>query len=340
MQQRIPLVMSTVATLCFGLLVGCGSSADRVVIDGSSTVYPISEAMASKFGKTQDNVKVQVGQSGTGGGFKRFVRGETDISDASRPIKPDEFAKCKENKVSFIEIPVAYDGLTIVVHKDNDWVESLTIDQLKSIFLSDEAAKTWNKVKGAGDNWPEEEIKLFIPGTDSGTFDYFKEVLVGTTDKKIRPDVTPSENDNILVRGVAAEKYAIGFFGAAYYFENKDKLKAVKIVNPESDTPVGPEPAKIESGEYAPFSRPLFIYVKEDSLKQPHIKAFVEFYLKNAAEVAKEVGYVPLPKAMYAAATKHYSDRLTGTHYVTDKNEKRSGALTEVYKAENLVGVK
>ena len=206
-------------------------------IDGSSTVAPITIEADAGFRKIAPKVKVPVGISGTGGGFKRFTKGETDISDASRPIKYKEFEGCKANGVSFIEIPVAYDGLTIAVGKSNDFVDQLTVDQLKKIFLADSKdksftnAKTW---KDLNDAWPATDIKIFSPGTDSGTFDYFKEVVVGKSDASMRDDMSVSEDDNVLVQGIAKTKGAIGFFGASYYFANQDKLKGVKIVNPES----------------------------------------------------------------------------------------------------------
>lgn len=316
---------------------GCGQNEDegglsgKINIDGSSTVYPISEAIASDFEKEYPGVKPTVGVSGTGGGFKRFVKGETDISDASRPIKPEELKAAQDNNVEFIELPVAYDGLTIAVHPENEFVDQLTVADLQKIFLEDSAAKTWKEVN---ENWPDKEIKIFMPGTDSGTFDYFKEVVA---DKgAIRSDVSPSEDDNVLVTGVAGDKNAIGFFGASYYFENKDKLKAVPIVNPETEKAVAPTPETIENGEYAPFSRPLFIYVNVESIKRPEMKRFVEFYLDKAPEAAAKVKYVALPKDIYDRAKTHYEERLTGTHYLDADGNKRKGALTEVYKKENL----
>lgn len=304
-----------------------------VEIDGSSTVYPISEAAADEFRKEYPNVNVTVAVSGTGGGFKRFSKGETDISDASRPIKLAEFEQCQSKKVEFIELPVAYDGLTIVVNTKNDWVDQLTVAQLQKIFLEKGAAKTWSDVEPS---WPTEPIKIYAPGADSGTFDYFKEV-VADDDGAMRSDMSVSEDDNVLVTGVANEKHAIGFFGAAYYFENKGKLKAVAIINPKTETAVLPSDTTIEDGSYAPFSRPLFIYVNVNSIKRPEIKKFVGFYLENAGELSKSAGYVALPKTVYADAQKHFEDRMAGTHYLTPDGEKRFGALPELYKADNLV---
>lgn len=304
----------------------------KIGVDGSSTVYPITEAAAAAFKKVYPNVNVTVGKSGTGGGFKRFNTGETDISDASRPIKGKEFKACKENKVSFIEIPIAYDGLTIVAHKDNTFLDTLTVDQLKSIFLSDQAAKNWSDVNP---KWPAKEIKIFAPGTDSGTFDYFKEVIAGKKGA-IRPDMSTSENDDVLVNGVAGDVNAIGFFGAAYYFQNKDKLKAIKVVNPTSGKAIMPSDETIENGTYAPFSRPLFIYINSKSINKVQVERFVDFYLANAAEFSRQVGYVALPGSVYEQAYNNYLDENTGTHYLTKEMEKRSGPVTEVYKTENL----
>lgn len=332
------LTFALTGVLAVVAYVGCSKKDDagsglsgKIDIDGSSTVYPISEAIAADFKEVQPGVNVTVGVSGTGGGFKRFVKGETDISDASRPIKPEELAAAKENKVEFIELPVAYDGLTIAVHKDNKFIDQLTVDDLKKIFLESSAPKTWKEVN---QNWPATEIKIFAPGTDSGTFDYFKEVVAGK-EGAIRSDISPSEDDNVLVTGVAGDENAIGFFGASYYFENKDKLKAVPIVNPDGKA-VSPTAETIESGEYAPFSRPLFIYVNVEAVKRPEVKKFVEYYLEKAPEAAVKVKYVALPKEIYERGQKHYDDRLTGTHYLDAEGNKRKGALTEVYKQENL----
>lgn len=308
----------------------------KIEIDGSSTVYPISEAAASRFIKQFPNVNVTVGVSGTGGGFDRFTKGETDISDASRPIKDSEFAVAKKSGISFVELPVAYDGLTLVVPKDNDWIDHLTLDEIKKIFTSEGNAKTWSQVRSG---WPETEVKIFAPGTDSGTFDYFLEVVAGK-DGSLRSDMSTSEDDNVLVTGVAGSPTAIGFFGVAYYEENKDKLKAVPVVNPESGDAVSPDAQTIENGTYAPFSRPLFIYVNTKSLGRPEVKRFVDFYLQNAAAMAKQTGYVALPEAVYASAVKHARARKSGTHYITADGEKRSGPVTEVYTEENLVDIK
>lgn len=304
----------------------------QIKIDGSSTVYPISEAAANEFKKEFPNVSVTVGTSGTGGGFKVFSKGESDISDASRPIKKAELDQCNQSGVEFVEVPVAYDGLTIVVNPENTWVKQLTVEQLKKIF----GEKRCEELSDVNPEWPTEAIKIYAPGTDSGTFDYFKEV-VADEGSSLRSDMSVSEDDNVLVTGVKGEKNAIGFFGAAYYFENADSLKAVPIVNPSNGEAVLPSPDTIESGLYAPFSRPLFIYVNVASMKRPEMKKFASFYLENAAKFAVQVGYVGLPGSVYELAVTHLTDRLTGTHFIDAAGDKRSGALPELYTTESLV---
>lgn len=325
MTFRIALT-TLLAAVAWLALPGCGEGEQATIkIDGSSTVYPITEAVAEEFRKVRPDVRVVVGVSGTGGGFKRFIVGETDISDASRPIKPDEAKAAKGNGVEYIELPVAYDGLSIVVNKQNGWVDHLTVDELKKIFLSDVKAATWADVR---DGWPSDEIKIYSPGTDSGTFDYFKEVVAGKSGA-IRDDMSVSEDDNVLVTGVAGTKAAIGFFGCAYYFENKDKLRVVPIDGGAG--PVEPTPTTIEDGSYAPFSRPLFIYVNTRAADRPEVKAFVEFYLDKGPALAEEVGYVKLPQSVYDAAKKRYADKKAGSAFLSDKGESVKGSVTELY---------
>ena len=299
----------------------------RVAVDGSSTVYPITEAVAEEFASVQPRIRVTVGISGTGGGFKRFTVGETDISDASRPIKAAEFQAATDNNVDFIEIPVAYDGLTIVVNKENSFIDKLTVADLQKIFLDAPGmAKTWKDVNAA---WPATPIKIYAPGTDSGTFDYFKEVVAD--EGSIRSDMSVSEDDNVLVTGVSGDRGAIGFFGAAYYFENTDTLRAVPIVNSDGKA-VTPSSDTIESGEYNPFSRPLFIYVSAKSAQKPEVDAFVKFYFEVGPELAEEVGYVRLPSSVYETAKRKYNNRETGTSYTNAAGEAVKGPVTQVYK--------
>jgi phosphate transport system substrate-binding protein len=287
-------------------------AADKMVkIDGSSTVYPISEAVAEEFQK-KTGVKVTVGESGTGGGFKKFCRGETDISDASRPISQKEMDACKEAGVQYIELPVAYDALTVVVNSKNAWVKSFTVAELNKIWAPGSSIKTWNQVNPA---YPNQPLQLFGPGTASGTFDYFTEAVNGKA-KSSRSDYTPSEDDNVLVTGVAGNQGALGYFGYAYYEENKDKLRAVPIVAKGSTTPVLPSPEAVMNGTYQPLSRPLFIYVNATAAAfKPEVKAFVNFYLQNAPTLVKEVKYVPLPADDYQAVTEHFKAMKPGTGF-------------------------
>lgn len=297
-----------------------------VRVDGSSTVFPITEAVAEEFKKVAPNVNVTVGISGTGGGFKRFAAGETDVSDASRPIKKEEAELAAANRVEFIEVPIAFDGLSLVVNRRNTWADTLTIDEIKRIFADGTSVKTWKDVRPA---WPDKPIRIFSPGTDSGTFDYFKEVVVGDQGA-IRRDMSVSEDDNVLVRGVEGDEFAIGFFGCAYYFENKDRLRAVPV--DAGKGAIGPTHETIEKGTYAPFSRPLFIYVNRRSLDRPEVRAFVDFYLTKAGALAEEVGYVQLPKAIYERAAAAIQARRTGSCFYDEKGQKRHGPFTELFR--------
>ena len=293
------------------------SAADKVIaIDGSSTVYPITEAMAEEFQKIQ-KVKVTVGESGTGGGFKKFCRGETDISDASRPIAQKEMDACKEAGIQYIELPIAYDALTVVVNSKNDWVKSLTVDELKSIWKPGSSIKNWKQVNST---YPDKAMGLFGPGTASGTFDYFTEAVNGKA-KSSRTDYTPSEDDNVLVQGVSGNVGGMAYFGYAYYEANKDKLRAIPIIAKDGAPAVMPSPEAVKDGTYQPLSRPLFIYVNATAAAfKPEVKAFVNFYLENAPKLVAEVKYVPLPAEDYAAVKAHYKAMKPGTGF-GGKNE-------------------
>jgi phosphate transport system substrate-binding protein len=277
----------------------------NVRVDGSSTVFPITEAVAEEFGMLREHrrVRVTVGVSGTGGGFKKFLAGETDINDASRPIKQKEIDKARKNGVKYIELPVAYDGLSVVINKKNTWVDYLTVAELNKIWKPGSTVKTWKDIRP---NWPDQKIQLYGPGTDSGTFDYFTEVINGKSQVS-RSDFTKSEDDNVLVKGVAGDKGSLGYFGFAYYVENKDKLKIVPIKQGNKN-PVAPTMTTINNGSYAPLSRPIFIYVNLQSAKKPEVRAFVRFYLKNAKELSKEVGYVPLMDQDYQKYLDKFED--------------------------------
>jgi phosphate transport system substrate-binding protein len=264
----------------------------EVKIDGSSTVYPIMEAVAEEYQMVQPDVKVSVGLSGTGGGFKAFIAGETDLSNASRPIKEEEKAQLEEKGIEFTEIKLAFDGLSVLVNKENTWVDHLTVNELKKLWIEDGTARKWSDIRKG---WPEEEIKFYSPGTDSGTFDYFNEVIL--EDQPIVQSATLSEDDNILVQGISGDKNAIGYMGYAYYLENKKNLKIVPIDGGKG--PIEPTNKTIESGEYAPLSRPLFTYVKNKSVENEEVYDYVRFLIEKAADLSEEVGYVRLPQEEY-----------------------------------------
>ncbi|HEY3303800.1 MAG TPA: PstS family phosphate ABC transporter substrate-binding protein [Candidatus Binatia bacterium] len=286
------------------------TAAQIVQIDGSSTVFPVTEAVAEEFQKAKrGKVKVTVGISGTGGGFKKFCRGETDISDASRPILKQEMETCKGTGVQYYELPVAFDALTVMVNPKNDWISSLTVADLKKIWEPGAQAKVthWNQVRPT---WPNAPLKLFGPGADSGTFDYFTEAIVGKA-KASRGDFTASEDDNVLVQGIANDKNALGYFGFAYYIENQKKLKAVPIDGGKG--PVAPSPKTVEDGTYQPLSRPIFIYVSKKAAGKPEVKEFVEFYMQNAAKLVKQVKYVALPANAYTLGLEHFQKGKIGT---------------------------
>lgn len=266
-----------------------------IAIDGSSTVFPITEAIAEEFNGTYPEVRIPIGVSGTGGGFKKFIAGETDISNASRPIKDEEAQAAAAAGIEYIEMTIAYDGLSLLVNPANDWVDSLTVEELKMMWAPDSTVKTWSDIRS---EWPNEEIKFYAPGTDSGTFDYFTEEINGESGA-IRPDFTASEDDNVLVQGIAGDKNAIGFFGYAYYEENQDKLKLVAIDN--GSGPVTPDFDTIQDGSYSPLSRPIFIYINKAALEKPEVVEFITFYNTVGEEIIPEVGYVALPSADYQA---------------------------------------
>ena len=308
-------------------------------IQGSSTVQPISNKAQEMFNDEHPSVNISVGGEGTGNGFKALAAGECDISGASRPIKKKELDKVNAAGIKFVEVPVAYDGLTIVVNPANEFIKSLTVDQLKKIFREDYAAKTWKDVDA---NWPDEKISLYIPGSASGTFDYFKEVIGKKDGKTLRSDdqVQDSEDDKMLVTGVKGETYSIGFFGYSYYNANRDGLRAVPIVNPKSETAVMPSIETIKSGDYAPFSRPLFVYVNTKSYEKLEVEEYVVHLFDNLPKIVAAAGYVPLPEAVVTAAQDNIDAGNTGTHFVDDKGEKRSGALESVFVPENRAAQK
>jgi len=286
----------------------------KVAADGSSTVYPITEAVGEEFQKANPKTKVTIGISGTGGGFKRFCAGETDISNASRPIKPTEVEACKAAGIEYVELPVAYDGLAILANPKNDWATCLTVAELKTLWAPEAQRKItkWSQVRAG---WPDKDIRLFGPGVDSGTYDYFTEAVVGK-EHSSRGDFQSSEDDNVLVQGIASDQSALGFFGVAYYEENKKKLKLLGVDDGKPDNGDGcvtPTTETIENGTYQPLARPLFIYVKKSAADRPEVKAFVQFYLAQAPTLVKEVGYVPFKKEAYTLVQKRFDGRTTGS---------------------------
>lgn len=290
--------------------------AQTVVVDGSSTVFPITEAVAEEFQKEyKGKYKVTVGTKGTGGGFKRFCRGETDVQNASRPILKVELDACKQADVKFIELPIAYDATVVVVHPKNDWIKDITVDELKKIWEPSAQGKVtkWNQVNP---KWPDQAFKLFGAGSDSGTFDYFTEAIVGKA-KSSRGDYTASEDDNTLVQGVSQEKNAIGYIPMAYYMGNKDKLKAVGIIRTDKKgkvlSGVLPSRETVENGSYNPLSRPIFIYVSQKALSKPEVKEYTQFFMKNAPALVPSVQYVPLPAKAYEQAKKNLDSVKLGT---------------------------
>lgn len=292
------LILLTAVTLS---LASCGNNkkdneTSSITIDGSSTVYPVTEAIAEEYRAEDPDVDVTIGVSGTGGGFQKFGRGETDISNASRPIKEDEKKIAEQNNIDFVELEVAYDGLAVVVNPENDWVDCFTVEQLKKIWEPGAQGNIthWNQINP---EWPNEEIHLFGPGVASGTFDYFTEAIVGESGSS-RGDYTASEDDNVLVQGVSGDKYGLGFFGLAYYEENADKLRMVAVDGGEGC--VEPSTETVSNGSYAPLSRPLFVYVSSSSVKNnPKVVDFINFYLDEAPSLLKDVGYVPLTPEEY-----------------------------------------
>lgn len=302
---------------------GLGGS---IHIDGSSTVFPITEAVAEEFQKAHQGVRVTVGISGTGGGFKKFCIRETDLNDASRVIKPSEVARALENGIEFIELPVAFDGLSLLVNPKNDFVDFLTVEELKKIWQPGSTVKKWSDVRPG---WPNRPITLYGPGMDSGTFDYFTKTINGK-EQACRPDFTASEDDNVLVQGIAGDENALGFFGYAYYVENRSRLKVVPIEAGKG--PVTPSADTINNGTYRPLSRPIFIYVNKDAAERPEVNAFVRFYLRNAEALVKEVGYVPLPQQVYQLALERFEKRTAGSAF---SGKKTAGvSLEDLLSAE------
>ena len=312
-RKRRAVLVSVVVAAGFATS-GMAADSSLIVADGSSTVYPITEAVAEEFQKANPGVKATIGISGTGGGFKKFCAGETDISDASRPIKPTEVEACSQSKIEYIELPIAYDGLAIIANPKNNWVDCVTVADLKKMWEPEAQGKVtkWNQVR---DGWPANDLHLFGPGVDSGTYDYFTEAIVGK-EHSSRGDFQSSEDDNTLVQGISADKSALGFFGFAYYEENKSKLKLLGVDDGKDENGKGciqPSRESVEKGQYQPLARPLFIYVKKQSAERPQIQKFIAFYLEKGPALVGEVGYIALPAEAYKLAKKRFDARTTGS---------------------------
>lgn len=291
-----------------------GAHAQSVVkVDGSSTVFPVTEAVAEEFQKsTGGKTKVTVGISGTGGGFKKFCRGETDVQNASRPILAAEMADCKANGITYVELPVAFDALTVVINPKNTWAANMTVDELKMMWEPAAQGKimNWSQVNA---KFPNAPLKLYGAGSDSGTFDYFGEAIVGKA-KSSRGDYAATEDDHVTVKGVAGDINALGYLGFAYFEENKKQLKGVNV-SWKGGMPVSPANANVVNGTYQPLSRPIMIYVNAASLKKPEVKAFAQDYMKNGAKMASEVKYVPLPSTAYTTGLNRVNNSLIGTAF-------------------------
>ncbi|PKO25367.1 MAG: protein sphX [Betaproteobacteria bacterium HGW-Betaproteobacteria-8] len=298
-----------------GSISACSSEKAQayiIRIDGSSTVFPITEAIAEEF-QLSTKIRTTVGISGSGGGFKKFCRGETDVTQASRPILSEEMEACKAAGIEYIELPIAYDALTVVINPKNDFITSMTVAELKTMWepAAQNVIKNWNQINPA---WPDRPLKLFGAGSDSGTFDYFTEAIMGKA-KSSRGDFTASEDDNVIVKGVAGDIDAIGYFGFAYFAENQDAIKAVPIVTETGADAIPPSVENVMNGSYQPLSRPLFIYVNAKSADIPEVKDFIDYYLEYSKELIQEVKYIPLPDNESAAVKAHWQARKVGTGF-------------------------
>jgi phosphate transport system substrate-binding protein len=320
--NKFSLVAATVA-VASGVALQGANAQTLVKVDGSSTVFPLTEKAAELFQKENPNIRVTVGVSGTGAGFRKFCNGETDISNASRPILKREMEACRAKGINYIELPIAYDALAVVVNPQNTWATNLTTAELKAIWEPGSKINNWSQVRQGFPNVP---LRLFSPGAASGTFDYFTEAINGRA-KAQRTDVTPSEDDNVLVQGVIRDRGALAYFGLAYYEENKARLRAVQVNG------VAPSSENARNGRYTPLSRPLFIYVNAESSKRPEVSRFVSFYVRRGESIASDVGYVPLPKSAYLRILSKYTSGKTGTAF---GGENQVGVTIEQILAKDL----
>ncbi|MGH9172852.1 MAG: PstS family phosphate ABC transporter substrate-binding protein [Vicinamibacterales bacterium] len=320
--MRVSYLRRLVPVVAVALVAACGGASNQggeatpsdIKVDGSSTVFVVSEAIAEEFRAAGHRARVTVGTSGTGGGFQKFCRGETDLSDASRPIRPAEIQTCKKAGIGFFELPIAYDGIAIVVSPQAAWVNDITVAELKTLWAPEAQGQVtrWSHVRKG---WPDREIHLFGAGVDSGTYDYFTEAINGKEGAS-RGDFTSSEDDNVLVQGVAGDELALGFLPFAYYNENKQRLKLIPVDNQKAgdgDGPIAPTFDTIRNGTYQPLARPLFIYVSEKSIARPEVQQFVDFYIANVGKLAEEVGYVQLGDEGYRLVAEHFKSRRPGT---------------------------
>ncbi|MCB9727354.1 MAG: PstS family phosphate ABC transporter substrate-binding protein [Deltaproteobacteria bacterium] len=323
MLKHTPIAIAAAALLLLPVACKGGGGAPAaegaiVTVDGSSTVYPITEAVAEAYRAKSPKTRVTIGVSGTGGGFKKFCGGELSIADASRPIKPSEIEDCKAAGIEFIELPVAYDGIAVVVNPKATWVDHLTVAELARLWSPDAQGKIkrWSQIR---EGWPDEEIHLFGPGVDSGTYDYFTKAIVGT-EHASRGDYTSSEDDNVVVQGISTDRLALGYFGFAYYEENSEKLKLVPVDDAKAEDgagPIAPSRETVSNGTYQPLSRPIFIYVSSKALTNPDVVAFVDFYLAEAAKLSAEVGYIALPPDAYELVVQRWKSRKTGSVFAS-----------------------
>jgi phosphate transport system substrate-binding protein len=305
-QIRLLGILTILAFLAISCANQGGKSPNKklsgtINMDGSSTVYPLSEAVAEEFRIDNPNVNIAIGSSGTGAGFKKFARGENDISDASRGIKESEIEACKQNNIAYKEIMVALDGISIMVNPENTWIDNITVAELKKLWEPNSTIKKWSDIRP---EWPKEDIHLYGPNTAHGTYDFFTEAINGESGAS-RSDYNAVADYNVGIQGISTDKYALGYFGLAYYEENKDKLKLVGVDN--GNGVIKPSLETVKDGSYAPLSRPLFIYINTASLKKSEVVEFVNFYINNAAELAKEVGYIPLPQKEYSTQLADFS---------------------------------
>ena len=332
MPIRTSLVAILLCTSALSMILvssGCervDGASGQIQIDGSSTVAPLTQAIASRHSRVSPKTRIALAISGTGGGFKRFCVGDTDLSNASRHITPSELREAQSRGVEFIELPIALDGITFAVHKDNTWVDALTVEDIRNIFREGSTVRNWSDLR---QDWPNRKIDLYAPGIASGTFDFFRDATFPEGGSVRLGDVTTSEDDHLLVRGIAGSRDALGFFGIAYFAANQDSLRAVPIVTPNG--PVAPSIETIVRGDYAPYSRPLFLYINAARADREDIDAFVRYYIDNVNSVAETVGYAPIPDDLLSIVRERFATRTTGTAWIDTNGSPVRASLRSVY---------